>query len=54
MERTKLIYATVGSLSFAVILVELLQTRILSFIFWNHIVYLATSIALLGFGMSWS
>jgi hypothetical protein len=52
MERTKLIYVTVGLLSFAVILVELLQTRILSFIFWNHIVYLATSIALLGFGMS--
>jgi spermidine synthase len=31
---------------------ELTQTRILSFVFWNHAVYLTVSIALLGFGIS--
>jgi len=34
------------------LLFELVQTRILSFIFWNHIVYLTISLALLGFGIS--
>lgn len=38
--------------SFATIMFELLQTRILSFIFWNHMVYLTVSVALLGFGIS--
>ncbi len=46
------IYATVAVTSGSALLFELFQTRILSFIFWNHIVYLAISIALLGFGVS--
>ena len=50
--RKNLTYATVAFVSFATILFELLQTRILSFIFWNHMVYLTVSIALLGFGIS--
>lgn len=40
--------------SFTTIVFELLQTRVLSFIFWNHLVYLTISIALLGFGISGS
>jgi len=31
---------------------ELLQTRILSVIYWNHLVYITVTIALLGFGIS--
>ena len=46
------IYTTVAVTSGSALLFELFQTRILSFIFWNHIVYLAISIALLGFGVS--
>ena len=34
------------------LLLELTQTRVLSFVFWNHAVYLTVSIALLGFGIS--
>jgi hypothetical protein len=34
------------------LLFELTLTRILSFIFWNHLVYLTISLALLGFGIS--
>src|SRR5581483_11837672 len=45
-------YATIAAISFAALTFELVQTRILSFIFWNHVVYLAISIALLGFGIS--
>lgn len=52
MQRTQLTYITVGAVSFATILFELLQTRVLSFIFWNHLVYLSLSSALLGFGIS--
>jgi spermidine synthase len=48
----KLRYGTVALVSFATIWLELVQTRILSFIFWNHLVYLTLSIALLGFGIS--
>jgi hypothetical protein len=43
---------TVGFTAFATLLFELTQTRILSYIFWNHIVYLTVSLALLGFGIS--
>src|SRR5947209_3504974 len=31
---------------------ELIQTRILSFLYYNHVVYLTVTIALLGFGIS--
>ena len=45
-------YGTVSIVSASGLLFEFIQTRILSFIFWNHVVYLAISIALLGFGIS--
>lgn len=38
--------------SLAVILLQLVQTRIFSVIFWVHLVYFIISIALLGFGIS--
>ncbi len=41
-----------GVVACSTILFELVQTRILSYIFWNHIVYLTISLALLGFGIS--
>lgn len=52
--QKKLIYTTVGLVSFATIIFELLQTRILSFIFFPHMVYLTIAIAMLGFGISGS
>lgn len=45
------------SIAFAAIvtiLFQLVSTRILSFIYWNHLVYLTITIALLGFGISGS
>ncbi|MDP9356495.1 MAG: hypothetical protein M3R02_14655, partial [Chloroflexota bacterium] len=50
--RRSLVALTVGFTSFATLLFELTQTRILSYIFWNHVVYLTVSLALLGFGIS--
>jgi spermidine synthase/MFS family permease len=50
MDRSN--YWTIGLISFATLLFELLQTRLLSFVFWNHLVYLTLSTALLGFGIS--
>jgi hypothetical protein len=44
--------ATVAFTSFATLVFQLTQTRILSYIFWNHAVYLTVSLALLGFGIS--
>ena len=38
--------------SAAVILLQLIQTRVFSVLFWNHLVYFIISIALLGFGIS--
>lgn len=38
--------------SLAVILLQLVQTRIFSVVFWVHLVYFIISIALLGFGIS--
>jgi hypothetical protein len=43
---------TVAFTSFATLVFQLTQTRILSYIFWNHAVYLTVSLALLGFGIS--
>ena len=31
---------------------ELVQTRVLSFLYYNHVVYLTVTVALLGFGIS--
>jgi len=39
-------------ISVSILAFELLQTRILSFIYWNHLVYITVTIALLGFGIS--
>ena len=46
------IYASVAACAAITLLLELTQTRVLSFVFWNHAVYLTVSIALLGFGIS--
>lgn len=40
------------SVSLAVVLLQFLQTRLYSVLFWNHFVYFVISIALLGFGIS--
>ncbi len=45
-------FITIAIVSFITLLFELLQTRILSVVFWHQIVYLAVSNALLGFGIS--
>src|SRR5262245_5682867 len=48
----RLTYLTVAESSCTTLTVELTQTCILSHICWNHLVYLAVSLALLGFGIS--
>jgi hypothetical protein len=53
-EQPRLTLLTVVVASASVILFELVQTRILSFIFWNHVVYLVIALALLGLGVSGS
>ncbi|MFO0970403.1 MAG: hypothetical protein U0793_33060 [Gemmataceae bacterium] len=50
--KRHLIYPSVALASLSTLLFELTQTRILSYIFWNHIVYLTVALALLGFGIS--
>src|SRR5262249_6158598 len=50
--KRPLIYPGVALASSATLLFELTQTRLLSSIFWTHIVYLTVSLALLGFGIS--
>lgn len=53
MDRKRhLIYPSVAVASLSTLFFELTQTRILSHIFWNHIVYLTVALALLGFGIS--
>jgi len=46
------LYLAVFLISVSLLSFELLQTRILSVIFWNHLVYLTVTIALLGFGIA--
>ncbi|CDZ76493.1 Spermidine synthase [Legionella massiliensis] len=46
------VYILVGCLAAATMGIELVQTRILSFLYYNNIVYLTVTIALLGFGIS--
>ncbi len=43
---------TAFSVACATLLLQLVQTRIFSVVFWNHLVYFIVSIALLGFGIS--
>src|ERR687886_1861347 len=45
-------YILVGCTAAASLGLELIQTRILSYLYYNHIVYLTVTIALLGFGIS--
>src|SRR5262245_40368434 len=45
-------YVVVFAVAFVTLVVELLLTKMLAFVFWNHIVYLIISIALLGYGAS--
>ena len=45
-------YILVGCVAGATIGLELIQTRILSFLYYNNVVYLTVTIALLGFGIS--
>lgn len=45
-------FVLIGAVSLATLGLELFLTKILSFVFWNHVVYLIISIALLGYGAS--
>ncbi len=47
--RTYILVACIAAASLGM---ELIQTRILSFLYYNHVVYLTVTIALLGFGIS--
>jgi hypothetical protein len=47
--RTYMLVACVAAASLGL---ELIQTRILSFLYYNHVVYLTVTVALLGFGIS--
>jgi SAM-dependent methyltransferase len=45
-------FVLIGAVSLTTLGLELFLTKILSFVFWNHVVYLIISIALLGYGAS--
>jgi spermidine synthase len=47
--RTYLLVACVAAASLGL---ELIQTRVLSFLYYNHVVYLTVTVALMGFGIS--
>jgi spermidine synthase len=47
-----LTYLAMFCLAWAMMTLQLTQTRILSWIYYNHVVYLTVTIALLGFGVS--
>ena len=49
VKQDRLIAFTVSA---AVLILQLVQTRILSVIFWNHFVYAIVALVLLGFGIS--
>src|SRR5262249_21303210 len=51
-QKRHLVYPSVALASLSTLFFELTQTRILSHIFWNQIVYLTVALALLGFGIS--
>ncbi len=52
--RSSLAYPIVLAfgVSASILLLQLVQTRIYSVVFWNHLVYFIVSIALMGFGIS--
>jgi hypothetical protein len=52
VRKSSHLYAVVFCVAFAVMALELLQTRVLSALFWNHVVYLTVTVALMGFGVS--
>jgi hypothetical protein len=45
-------FLSIFIISFSTLCIELLFTRALSFVFWNHVVYLIITLALLGYGIS--
>lgn len=45
-------YVLVACVAGASLGLELIQTRILSFLYYNHVAYLTVTVALLGFGIS--
>lgn len=45
-------YVLVACVAAASLGLELIQTRVLSFLYYNHVVYLTVTVALLGFGIS--
>jgi hypothetical protein len=53
-ERFELAYPAIVSfcVALATLLLQLVQTRIYSVVYWNHLVYFIISVALLGFGIS--
>ena len=42
-------YVVIAFVSAATLASELLLTRVLSFVFWNHLVYLIITLCLLGY-----
>ncbi|RYZ09364.1 MAG: hypothetical protein EOO73_03450 [Myxococcales bacterium] len=50
--RRLLTYLAMFCLAWSMMTLQLTQTRILSWIFYNHVVYLTVTVALLGFGFS--
>ncbi|MCX5770395.1 MAG: hypothetical protein NTZ09_09010, partial [Candidatus Hydrogenedentes bacterium] len=52
-DRTAAYYAlVVFAVACATLGLQIIQTRVYAFVFWNHLVYFIISIALLGFGVS--
>ncbi|MDY6972699.1 MAG: hypothetical protein SV775_10270 [Thermodesulfobacteriota bacterium] len=47
-----MIFVAVFCAAFSTLALELVQTRVLSALFYNHVVYLTVTIALMGFGIS--
>ncbi len=52
MSKEAAIRALIAAVSLATLAMELFLTKVLSFVLWNHLVYLVISIALLGYGIS--
>lgn len=50
--RSPFIGVVVFCVAMSTLLLQLVQTRIFGVVYWNHLVYLIVSIALLGFGIS--
>lgn len=50
--RNPVIGVVVFCVAMSTLLLQLVQTRIFGVVYWNHLVYLIVSIALLGFGIS--